>query len=136
MNTTRRDEVVLHVPANAGYVALLRTVVGGCAGHRNFTLDQIDDLRMAVDEAAGQLLKHVVGDGVELAVAEGDHALEVRVSAATSADGVVIDRESFTWTILQVLADELDVRTEGSRTIVTLRALPEVGREDQGRGTA
>lgn len=130
--TDRNRDVVLSIPASTTYVALLRTVVGSCAGHRNFTLDQIDDLRMAVDEAAGQLLRYVAGDEVELSVTEADESLEVRVSANTTADGSVIDRRSFAWTILQVLADDFDVHSEGGRTVVTLRALPEVGREARG----
>lgn len=130
--THRNQDVVLSIPASTAYVALLRTVVGSCAGHRNFTLDQIDDLRMAVDEAAGQLLRHIAGEEVELSVTEAQESLEVRLSAATASDGSVIHRDSFAWTILQVLADDFDVRDEGGRTVVTLRALPEVGREARG----
>lgn len=130
--TDRNQDVVLSIPANTAYVALLRTVVGSCAGHRDFTLDQIDDLRMAVDEAAGQLLRHITGQEVELSVSEFHDVLEVRVAADTVPDGSVIDRESFAWTILQVLADDFDVHSEGGRTVVTLRVRPEVGREARG----
>lgn len=112
--------VHLRIPADAGYLSLLRTLVGGCAGREDFTLDQIDDLRMAVDEAAAQLLRQVTGDAVELAVTATEEALEVRVSATTAA-ATVIDRGSFSWTILQALADELEVDDERDHAVVTLR---------------
>lgn len=130
--THRAHHVVLRIPPSAGYVTLLRTVVGTCAGHRDFTLDQVDDLRMAVDEVAGQLLRHVAGGELELSVADTDRALEIRLSAETAAERAVIDRESFAWTILQVLTDELDVVSEDQRTVITLRLLPEVSREERG----
>lgn len=112
--------VYLRIPADAGYLSLLRTLVGGCAGREDFTLDQIDDLRMAVDEAAAQLLRQATGASMELAVIPSKDALEVRVSA-TTAPATVIDRGSFSWTILQALADELDVDDEHERAVITLR---------------
>lgn len=112
--------VSLKVPPTPGYLALLRTVVGGCAGREGFTLDQIDDVKMAVDEAAVQLLRHISGDGISLDVAlEGD-LLEVRVSADVTGDTPVIDESSFSWTILQALADQLRVENAPPTCTVVL----------------
>lgn len=115
-----QQTVYLRIPVDAGYLSLLRTLVGGCAGRENLTLDQIDDLRMAVDEAAAQLLRQATGDSLELAVTATPEALEIRVSA-TTAPATVIDRGSFSWTILQALADELEVDDERDHALVTLR---------------
>lgn len=112
--------VHLRIPADAGYLSLLRTLVGGCAGRENFTLDQIDDLRMAVDEAAAQLLRQATGDSIELAMTATQDALELHVSA-TTAPATLIDRGSFSWTILQALADELEVDDDRDHAVVTLR---------------
>jgi serine/threonine-protein kinase RsbW len=101
--------VSLKVPPTAGYLALLRTVVGGCAGREGFTLDQIDDVKMAVDEAAVQLLRHISGETIGVEVVLGEEDLEVRVAADVSGDKPVIDESSFSWTILQALADQLRV---------------------------
>lgn len=113
--------VTMKVPPKASYLALLRTVVGGCAGREGFTLDQIDDVKMAVDEAAVQLLKHSSGGPIVLQVGTDDDAMEVWVTAETREDATVIDRKSFSWTILEALSDRLDVHRDDSTTTVVLR---------------
>lgn len=112
--------VTLSVPPTPGYLALLRTVVGGCAGREGFTLDQIDDVKMAVDEAAVQLLRASEGSGISIDVVIAESSLEVQVSAEVAGDRPVIDEASFSWTILQALADELRVETAPPRCTVVL----------------
>ena len=58
-------EVRLTIPANGAYVAVPRAVVGNLAAHDDFTLDAIDDLRIAVDEACALLLPHATDNAVE-----------------------------------------------------------------------
>lgn len=118
---TTDPTVQIRVPPTGSHLSLLRTVIGGCAGRENFTLDQVDDLRMAVDEAAVQLLRRVAGEAIELDVTSTEDALEVRVSADTKADEPVIDRSSFSWTILQALSDELEIDGSEGRTVVIMR---------------
>lgn len=112
--------VSLSVPPTPGYLALLRTVVGGCAGREGFTLDQIDDVKMAVDEAAVQLLRSSEGQGINVDVVLDEHSMEIRVSAEVSGSKPVIDEASFSWTILQALADELRVDSDAMRCTVVL----------------
>jgi serine/threonine-protein kinase RsbW len=112
--------VTLSVPPTPGYLALLRTVVGGCAGREGFTLDQIDDVKMAVDEAAVQLLRSSRGNGISIDVVIHEAALEIHVSAEVDSDTPVIDESSFSWTILQALSDELRVETAPPRCTVVL----------------
>src|SRR2546430_16011483 len=50
------DVVVLVVPADGSYLAVLRTATAGLAARLQFTLDEIEDLRIAVDEACAILL--------------------------------------------------------------------------------
>lgn len=122
--------VSLSVPPTAGYLALLRTVVGGCAGREGFTLDQIDDVKMAVDEAAVQLLRNSTGDAITVDVELGDASLEVRVRAEVAGDAPVIDESSFSWTILQALSDELRVDSTPQHCTVVLTKLRMAAVED------
>src|SRR5438045_6948946 len=56
-SATRKDDVVvLVVPADGSYLAVLRTATAGLAARLQFTLDEIEDLRIAVDEACAILL--------------------------------------------------------------------------------
>ena len=50
------DHVELRVPASGAYVSVLRTAAAGLAARLDFTIDDIEDLRIAVDEACAVLL--------------------------------------------------------------------------------
>src|SRR5688500_8363327 len=55
-----RDVVVLRLPADGAYLSVLRTATAGLASRLDFTLDDIEDLRIAVDEACAMLLPQAV----------------------------------------------------------------------------
>ena len=46
----------LRIPADSAYLAVLRTATAGLAARLDFTLDDIEDLRIAVDEACAMVL--------------------------------------------------------------------------------
>src|SRR5687768_13448435 len=50
------QEIRLSIPARAEYVHVLRSVTAGVAAMLSFTYDDIEDLRLAVDEACAYLL--------------------------------------------------------------------------------
>ena len=70
-STGRSAEVRLSIPADSAYIAVPRSVVGNLAARNDFTLDAIDDLRIAVDEACALLLPQAT-DGVLTCVFEID----------------------------------------------------------------
>lgn len=51
METEVVDKVVLKVPASKEYSGLLRLAVVGIANRMNFNVDEIDDIKLGVDEA-------------------------------------------------------------------------------------
>ena len=46
-----QDQVTVRMPAEGAYLSVLRTATAGLAARLDFTLDEIEDLRIAVDEA-------------------------------------------------------------------------------------
>ena len=48
--------VTLRVPANSAFVALIRAAVSAMCARLDFTIDRIEDVKLAVDEAAALLL--------------------------------------------------------------------------------
>ena len=56
--------VQIETPATGEYLAVVRAAATGLAAGLDFTYEQIDDLRIAVDEACAQLLAHRSGEGV------------------------------------------------------------------------
>ena len=75
MGATSDNAVRITVPARAEFLHVVRTVVGSVAARHDLTIDAIEDLRIAVDEACAQLLAtrgssvtveiDPVGDGVD-----------------------------------------------------------------------
>lgn len=136
------QNVVIKVPPTVAHLGVLRTAVGGVAARDSFTLDQINDLRLAVEEAATQLLRHVREDSIEGSPIEGGliegapiegaliemtiaptlAGLDIRLSTEVDEGGRVFDESSFSWMILRTLADGVQVESRQSGTTVVLRA--------------
>lgn len=114
------ESVIVKVPPQAGHLALLRTAVGGFAARDHFTLDQVDDLRMAVEEGAVQLLRRASGEHLSLECHTSGAGLEVRLSTAVTSNEPIIDESSFSWTILQALADDLRIEMQQSTATLVL----------------
>src|SRR5947209_19574417 len=78
------DVVVLRLPAQGAYLSVLRTATASLASRLDFTIDDIEDLRIAVDEACAMLLSQAIA-GADLTCPfelSGD-ALPVSVSVPT-----------------------------------------------------
>jgi len=120
---TNHDTVELTVPADPAYVAVVRTVTASLAARRDFTIDEIDDLRIAVDEASALLLPHA-GNGGSLSAsfggAENALTIEVSVPLAPGDDAPEPDQTSFAWTVLAALADEVTSSAVDNRLALTL----------------
>ena len=103
-----RDAVTVRLPATSAYLSVLRTATAGLAARLDFTLDEIEDLRIAVDEACAMLLAQAVPDvDLECEFELSGDAMRVAVSAPT-ADGREPARDTFAWTVLNALAGEVD----------------------------
>ena len=112
-----KDEVVVRLPAEGAYLAVLRMVTAGLAARLDFTIDEIEDLKIAVDEACAMLLAGAVG-GAELGVTftVGDDVLHVAVAVPTRT-GEEPSRETFSWTVLTALAGEVDSSVDADQTV-------------------
>ena len=114
------DIVELRLPAEAAYVSVVRTATAGLAARLDFTVDEIEDLRIAVDEACAILLPDVAGgESLECLFRVGSDELEVTVSARTVGDHRP-ERGSFGWTVLEALAGSVESGRVDGRTYFTL----------------
>ena len=126
--TRKEDVVVLVVPADGSYLAVLRTATAGLAARLQFTLDEIEDLRIAVDEACAILLS-IASDKTEVTsqFEVTDSALSIDVSVPISGPGTLPGGNSFSWQVLTALAGEVNAKTDGDRAAIRLtkrRTLP------------
>jgi serine/threonine-protein kinase RsbW len=119
---TPRDLVTITLPAIGAYLSVLRTATAGLAARLDFTLDEIEDLRIAVDEACAMLLVQAVpGADIECEFALDEDTMRVRVSVFTQ-DGEQPSRDTFAWTVLSALAGEVDSEADvDNRVTITLR---------------
>ena len=116
------DAVEIRLPADSAYLAVLRTATAGLAARLDFTLDEIEDLRIAVDEACAMLLPHAVEMAQLTCRFElGAERLDVTVSLPTTR-GQLPERDTFSWTVLTALAGEVDTgRDEDTQVWIRLR---------------
>jgi serine/threonine-protein kinase RsbW len=117
-------EVSLRLPADGAFVLILRTAAAGLAARLDFPLDDIEDIRTAVDEASSMLLPQAV-PGSQLAC---DFRLEADSLTVTleaqSADPHEPDRDSFSWQVLSALTAEVTASTDADsvRLVLTARS--------------
>ena len=109
----------IRLPAETAYVAVLRMASSGIAARLDFTLDDVDDLKMAVSEACAMVLADATPGGSLYAdFFLGEGRIEVHV-AADSINADPPDPGSFAWQVLATTASE--VSAEASHDRVTIR---------------
>jgi len=114
------DVIEIRFPASSVYVSMLRQTVAGLAARLDFTLDEIDDLRIAVDEACALLLPDATeGSHLVCRFTLAKHELQIAV-LATTRSGVIPGPGSFAWTVLTALAGDVDV-DKADNNEVTIR---------------
>lgn len=113
----QQDFVEVKLPAQGAYLSVLRTATAGLAARLDFTLDEIEDLRIAVDEACAMLLGQALPDSALTCVFHlvGD-SLAITVSAPTT-DGHTPARDTFAWTVLSALAGEVDAKVDEDKVV-------------------
>jgi serine/threonine-protein kinase RsbW len=106
------DHVQVRMPAESAYLSVLRTAAAGLAARLDFTLDEIEDLRIAIDEACAMLLSEAIpGTDLECGFELGADQVTITVSV-TTAQARMPARDTFAWTVLSALAGSVDSRLE------------------------
>lgn len=102
-----RDVVLLTVPADGAYLGVLRTAAAGLAARLHYTLDEIEDLRIAVDEACAMLIRLAApAAALRCRFALNGHELGVEVAVPAAPEAVPPATSSFAWKVLTALAVE------------------------------
>ncbi|MBQ1025561.1 anti-sigma regulatory factor [Micromonospora sp. C95] len=119
--TTDDDIVHLTVPADGGYLSVLRTATAGLAARLQFALDEIEDLRIAVDEACAMLLAIAAADAeLDCRFSVTEDALTVEVTVPTVPGARLPAESSFAWKVLTALTTSAAARAADSRATISL----------------
>jgi serine/threonine-protein kinase RsbW len=108
-NGTRVAEVVrLSVPGSLEYVRVVRLTAAAVAARVGFDIEEIEDLRVAVDELASVVIE--AGDGAEITFmfSNRDDTFVLEGSAAVIAEPSIDDLSG---QILSVVVDDFDIET-------------------------
>ncbi|HEV7708472.1 MAG TPA: anti-sigma regulatory factor [Asanoa sp.] len=115
------DVVLLTVPADGGYLGVLRTATATLAARLQFALDEIEDLRIAVDEACAMLLVVATPEAeLECRFAVTDDALLVEVTVPTVRGARLPAESSFAWKVLTALTTSANAEVADGRATIRL----------------
>jgi serine/threonine-protein kinase RsbW len=110
-----RADVELRLPAEGAFATIVRTTAAGLAARLDFTIDDIEDLRIAIGEASALAIPEA-DPGTDLVAAfwfgPGSMTVELRVEAI---DDPPLDTESFAWQVLDTMAQDASAGPEGGR---------------------
>jgi serine/threonine-protein kinase RsbW len=119
-----RDAVIrVAVPARPDVLHLLRSVTASVGARVSLSLDDLEDLRIAVDEAATLLLARS-GDGertLHLDLISGDRTLRVRVRLEPAAPDAPDDdpRTSWPWRVISGITDDASIDRSADGTTIS-----------------
>jgi hypothetical protein len=125
-STPNRTTVRLTVPAGLEHVRIVRLTASGVASGAGFDVEEIEDLRVAVDELASLLVDHADGGELEMIFETADGELKIE-GGTTVRPGGLVRLDDLTAQILAAVTDKYDVVTNnGHARFTCVRRLPTV----------
>ena len=111
------EKVSIRIPAEPAYLNVVRLVVAGLASRLRFTIDEIEDLKIAVDELSAYLTGAQGRDGtMEISFVVGADRIEIRGEGAFApGQKIRTDLTDFSRMILQTVVDSASLeQTDGT----------------------
>lgn len=107
--------VSAEVPATPDFVQVLRNVAAGVAARLDMPIDQIEDVRLAVTEAASILLDEAEATTLRMRIARDADVLDISLSSDGRTDRWPSDRllASWSWLVVKGLTDEIRAAEDG-----------------------
>lgn len=118
MNETH--QITVTIPARPELLHVLRTVTAAVAARADFAVDAIEDLKIAVDETAAQLLHGSPATSLTLRLSISPGVLELIASTDTPPAGPWPPQDyerSWAWQVLTALTDETTYWEDGGAVL-------------------
>jgi serine/threonine-protein kinase RsbW len=112
-----REVVSIQTPAVPRYVAVIRLTAAAVSSRLGFTLDEVEDLKLAVDEAVSLLIEsasQAATISVDFNVNSNSMRVEARVSATKPPD-----ESSYGWGVLRALSSDAKMQFVGGIATVS-----------------
>ncbi|WP_219926481.1 hypothetical protein [Glycomyces artemisiae] len=130
MSDERDDVLLLDVPSTGDYLSVLPTATAAVATRLGFSLDEIEDLRAAVNAAVALLIPADPGRPRPFRRKSGDEPLKCRLEVGEEALQIVLSRPkgeplpdagSYQWQVLRALTDEVEAEVHDATTTIRIR---------------
>ncbi|THV35770.1 anti-sigma regulatory factor [Glycomyces buryatensis] len=130
MSDEREDVLLLDVPQEGDYLSVLPTATAAVATRLGFSLDEIEDLRAAVNAAVGLLLPPDSARPRLLRGRTPPEPLRCRLEVGETCLQIVLSRpkgdplpgdNTYQWQVLRALTDEVRSETAGSVSTISIR---------------
>jgi serine/threonine-protein kinase RsbW len=105
------DTVRLSVPAALEYVRIVRLAGSGVASRLGFDIEEIENLRVALDELASMTIDFAGAGELEITFSTTDTELRI-VGRAPVAAGAEVGVEELTAQILKAVIDDYELRAD------------------------
>ena len=115
------EVVSIQTPAVPRYVAVIRLTAAAVTSRLGFTLDEVEDLKLAVDETVSLLIEAAAPDAtisVDFNVNSNSLRVEARVSAAKAPD-----ESSYGWGVLRALSSDAKMQYVGRIATVSFTSV-------------
>ena len=109
MDTSGRTGISVEVPAQTINMSIVRTVAAAVAARVDLTVDQIEDVRLAIDESMAHLIKHASDDAVIRCKLTADDSTFAATLRCPTPSSETPDPEPFSWTVLTALVGSVDL---------------------------
>jgi anti-sigma regulatory factor (Ser/Thr protein kinase) len=101
----------LTVPARPEYTRVLRLVADGVAADAGLDMDRIDDVELAIDEAAAALIEQTGSTELALTLSRYDSSVRVRLAGNGSPAGLRLDE--LRGIVLDAVTDGIEIAGGG-----------------------
>jgi hypothetical protein len=105
------DQFEVIVPLRTRYASTVRMIAASLGAEAGFTVDEIDDVRLALDEVFSMLAERHVGDRVRTTFRLDDHQLVARLRLESGPIDVTPDELAAN--ILRSVVDRYEFTDEG-----------------------
>lgn len=115
MSSGAHDRVRVEFPAATVNMAIARSVAAAIAARADLTLDQVEDVRLAMDEATSHLIRVAHPDSSIRCDLWIEGATVHAAMTCTTDKTPPPDPDPFTWTVLTALVNSVDLTIDGSQ---------------------
>lgn len=108
------DCINVTVPADSAHLHLLRLNAAGVAGTLDFSIEEIEDLKLAVEELCAWLIEQAAHSPLRVELLANEDGLRIE-GWRDGIDGGHDDLDEFRASIVGAVVDRYEVTREGSR---------------------